>query len=230
MLGWGLVAALAILLPSTAQAQSQQLSLGIGYFSVRGEDARVTDDVLVTNLSSLAFDIGDFSGASVNGEWLVGITDYLEAGVGIGFYRRTVPSVYRNFVHEDGTEIAQDLKLRIVPITATVRFLPLGRGDAAVEPYVGAGIGIFNWRYSETGEFVDFFDDTVFRASFVGDGTAVGPVILGGVRVPVGEAFSIGGEVRYQRANGDLPLDQDFLTHKIDLGGITSQFTVNIRF
>ena len=29
----------------------------------------------------------------------------------------------------------------------------VGRGG--VEPYVGAGIGVFNWRYSEVGEFVD---------------------------------------------------------------------------
>jgi hypothetical protein len=219
-----------MLLPSAAHAQSQQLSLGIGYLSVRGEDARVENDVLVTNLTSLFFEVGDFSGATVNGEWLVGLTDNLEAGVGVGFYRRTVPSVYRNFVNEDGSEIAQDLRLRIVPVTATVRFLPLGRGNTAVEPYVGAGIGIFNWRYSETGEFVDFFDDTVFRASYVGDGTSIGPVIVAGLRVPVGEAFSVGGEVRYHRAEGDLPQDQDFLSHKIDLGGITSQFTVNIRF
>ena len=38
------------LLPSAASAQSQQLSLGLGYFSVRGEDARVENDVLVTDI------------------------------------------------------------------------------------------------------------------------------------------------------------------------------------
>ena len=68
-----------------------------------------------------------------------------------------MPSVYRDFVNTNGAEIAQDLKLRIVPFTATVRFLPIGRGG--VEPYVGGGLGVFNWRYSETGEFVDFSDN-----------------------------------------------------------------------
>jgi hypothetical protein len=234
----GVALALAAVTPVPAEAQvvrvtgsdtRHAIGFNLGYFAVRGEDSRVDDDVLLADINDLLFEIGDFSGFTFGGEYLLGVSDYLEVGAGLGFYQKEVPSVYRDFEDIDGSEIAQDLKLRIVPITATVRFLPIGR-EASVQPYVGAGIGIFNWRYSETGEFVDFFDDTVFRASFVGDGTAVGPVILGGVRVPVGEAFSIGGEVRYQRANGDLPLDQDFLTHKIDLGGITSQFTVNIRF
>ena len=67
--------------------------------------------------------------------------------------RSTVHSVYDQKVRDDGREIEQDLKLRIVPLSATVRFLPIGRGG--VEPYVGAGIGAFNWHYSEVGEFID---------------------------------------------------------------------------
>ena len=57
-----------------------------------------------------------------------------------------MPSVYAASVNANGSEIEQELKLRIVPLTATVRFLPIGHGS--VEPYVGAGIGAFNWRYS----------------------------------------------------------------------------------
>ena len=94
-----------------------------------------------------------------------------------------MPSVYRDFVNDNGSEIAQDLKLRIVPITATIRFLPVGRGGP-VEPYIGGGIGIFNWRYSEAGEFVDFSDGSIFRAQFKADGTSVGPVVVAGLRLP----------------------------------------------
>ena len=89
----------------------------------------------------------------------------------------------------NGTEIEQDLKLRIVPFTATFRFLPLGHHNG-VEPYIGGGVGDFNWRYSESGEFVDFTDGSIFRGTFVGERHRVGPVILGGVRFPVG-AWSV---------------------------------------
>ena len=73
---------------------------------------------------------------------------------GIGIYSRTSPAIYRDFTHPGGAEIEQDLKLRVVPITATFRFLPLGHRDAIV-PYIGGGVGIYRWRYSEVGEFLD---------------------------------------------------------------------------
>lgn len=238
-----LAAAVAILAPATAQAQITRVSgpdtrqafgFNLGYFALKGEDARCPssgqcDDVLVNNLESLAFDIKDFNTVSVGGEWLVGLGDYLEAGVGVGFTRRTVPSVYRDQVNVNGSEIAQDLKLRTVPFTATVRFLPIGR--RGIEPYVGAGIAVINWRYTETGEFVDFDDSSIFRDSFEAKGNAVGPVILGGIRFPVADVWDIGGEIRYQKAKGDTGgFDAGFLGTKIDLGGLTASVTMHVRF
>ncbi len=235
----GLLAAAAILAPQAAQAQivrvgsssewNQAIGFNIGYFAVRGEDARVSGDVLFTDLDSLAFDIKDFNGASVGAEWLIGLGDFLEAGVGANYYQRTVPSIYREVVNANGSEIEQDLKLRIVPLTATVRFLPIGRKGVA--PYVGAGVGVFNWRYSETGEFVDFTDNSIFRASYKADGNAVGPVILAGLRAPVGDTILVGGEIRYQKAEGDTnSVDTGLLNDKIDLGGWTTSFTLHFRF
>lgn len=235
----GLVAAAAILAPQVAQAQivrvgsssdrNQAIGFNLGYFALRGEDSRVSGDVLVTDLDSLAFDLKDFNGASVGAEWLIGMGDFLEAGLGANFYRRTVVSVYRDVVNTSGAEIEQDLKLRVVPLTATVRFLPIGR--KGVTPYVGAGVGVFNWRYSETGEFVDFSDNSIFRASYKADGNAVGPVILAGVRAPVGDTLTVGGEIRYQKAEGDTKsADTGLLSDKIDLGGWTTSFTMHVRF
>jgi opacity protein-like surface antigen len=234
-------AAVLLVLASVSDAQAQirrvdsgrnSVSFNIGYFSVRGEDSRADGDVLVADLSSaeaLDFDVKDFNGATFGGEWLFAVSDYLEAGVGAGFYQRTVPSVYADFVNDDGSEIEQDLKLRVVPVSATIRFLPIGRGG--VEPYVGAGIGFFNWRYSETGEFVDTNDFSVFRANFVADGTATGAVVLGGVRFPVADVWTVGGELRYQKAEGDIDQEEtELLGDKIDLGGWSTSFTFGLRF
>ena len=233
------VAVLAIA-AAPAHAQIRRVESGrnavgfnVGYFALRGIDSRVENDVLVEDLTqgaySLAFDIKDFNGATFGGEWVVGIGDYLEAGFGAGFYQRTVPSVYEQKIRNDGSEIAQDLKLRVVPMTATVRFLPIGRGG--VEPYVGAGIGAFNWKYSEVGEFI-FQNDVTDRDRFVANGTAVGPVVLGGIRLPVSDIWTVGGEIRYQKAEGKGLVDQNefFLGDKIDLGGWTTNFTFHLRF
>jgi outer membrane protein W len=205
----------------------QAIGFNLGYFAVRGEDARVNGDVLWEDLSSLAFEVDDFNFATFGGEWLFGVSEFLEAGVGVGYYQRTVPSVYSAVTHSDGSEIDQDLKLRIVPVTATVRFLPLGR--TSVQPYVGAGIGWFNWRYSETGEFVDFRDDSIFNARYVASGNSAGPVVLGGIRFPISDLWLVGGELRYQKAEGTID-EEGFLGDKIDLGGWTTSFTLHLRF
>lgn len=229
---WSAACALAatLMVADTAHAQ-QTVNFTLGYFAVRGEDGRIADDVVNENLGLglYSFDVKDFNSASIGGEWLFPIGDYLEAGVGVQFSSRTVPSVYFDLVRPNGNEIEQDFKLRIVPITGTVRVLPLGR-NAPVQPYVGAGIGIFNWRYSEVGDFVDFTTPNrqIFSANYEESGTSIGPVAVFGLRVPLGQ-FSLGGELRYQKAEGDLDTT-DFLAPKIDLGGWHYQATFGVRF
>ena len=97
-----------------------------------------------------------------------------------------------------------------------------------MQPYIGAGVGVYAWRYSETGHFVDF-QNNVFSGNFVGSGSATGPTIFGGIRFPIGSA-SIGFEIRHQSAEGKLPSDQGFAGSKIDLGGYNYLFTMNFRF
>ena len=236
----GTLAIVAVVAPVPAHAQisrvgsssdwKQAIGFNVGYFFLNGRDGEDhEDDVLFRDLDSLIFDIKEFNGPTVGAEWLLGLTDYIEIGAGINYYQRTVPSIYRDIEFEDGSELDQDLKLRQIPMSATVRFLPTGR-HASVQPYIGAGIGAIRWRYTETGEFVDFNGD-IFNASFEAKGTEVGPVILGGVRFPVADVWLIGGEFRWHKAEGDTGgIDEGFLGDKIDLGGWTTNFTVHFRF
>jgi hypothetical protein len=217
-----------------ARAQDNSFTINVGAFVPRGDDARVDGDVLNTercinttgSCEPLLFDIKDFNGGTVSGEWNIGLGEFFEVGAGVGFYQRTVPSVYAFRTFDDGSEIEQDLKLRVIPITATVKFVPTGR-RSAVQPYIGGGVGIFPWHFSESGDFVDV-DDTVFPALYKASGTAVGPVAFGGIRFPLGQSFLLGGEVRYQKAEGKL--NTDFVSDKIDLSGFTYQATMTFRF
>ena len=211
----------------TQPARAQQtVNFSIGYFSVRGEDARVSGDVLNANRNFLTFDVSEMSGATMGGEWLIPIGGFLEAGAGLSFTRRTVPTVYTDFVDSDGSEIEQQLRLRTVPVAFTFRVLPLGQ-YSWFQPYLGGGLGLINWRYSESGEFVDFRDRSIFRNSYVASGTSTGPIALGGIRF-AGDSATAGFEVRYQSGSGDLPAP--FAGSKIDLGGWVYQGTVGIRF
>jgi hypothetical protein len=221
------------------------IGFNLGNFWVKGGDcpvspsscdSRVEDDTLVKNLFNddpefdLDFLMKDFNGPTFGGEWLYAVTDYIETGVGISYYRQTVPSVYANLEHDNGNLIFQDLQLRKVPIDATVRFLPVGR-SGPVEPYVGGGVAFVNWSYKESGEFVDSSNFDIFRATYEADGTAIGAVLLGGVRFPVGDAFPVGGEAKWLKAEGDTnSVESQLLGSKIDLGGWSLNFNMHIRF
>jgi outer membrane protein W len=221
-----LVSALMAAFAAPARAQ-QSLTFTLGGFMPRAEDARPSGDVLVVNRQYLLFNISEFNGFTVGGEWAIGLGEYFEAGVGAGYYQETVPTIYDEWVNDDGSEIMQDLKLRIAPVTMIARILPLGK-TRAFQPYVGGGLGIYNWRYSETGEFVDFSDNSIYRASYSDSGTSVGPVAVFGARGRLGKSFSLGLEVRLQWGQADL--SQDFLGDKIDLGGTNILSTFTYRF
>jgi opacity protein-like surface antigen len=224
---------LAIATPASAQVV-QAVQVGFGAFLPRGFDSRVEGDTLVENLSTfepLAFEVREFRNVNVFGEWIVAVGDYVEGAAGIGYYGKTVPSVYRNLVDADGSEIEQDLRLRIIPISGVVRFLPFGRaGD--FQPYVGAGVTIMNWRYSEVGEFVDTVDFTIFPARFVASGTTPGGLVLGGIRIPIqGDIYALTAEYRYQFGSADTGgADEGFLGDKIDLSGGNFNVGFLVRF
>ena len=222
VIGFAVIAASAV--PAAAQ---QSVTFQLGGFMPRGEDGRPAGDVLVVNRQYLLFDVSDFNGFTFGGEWAIGLGEYFEAGVGLGYYQDTVTTIYDAWVNADGSEIMQDLKLRIVPITAVARILPLGN-KRAFQPYVGGGLGIYSWKYSETGEFVDFADNSIYRDNYVASGTSVGPVAVFGARGRLSRSFTLGMEVRLQWGEADL--SQDFLGDKLDLSGTSILSTFTYRF
>lgn len=230
----------------TASAQ-QSVNLFLGGFTPTSLDGRDSNDVILNDTAFLTtlnrsstIDMNKFNNVTFGGEWLFGLGNYFEGGLGLSYYQKSVPTVdIFNVDANTGDEFEADLKMKVVPFSATVRFLPLGHNG--FEPYIGGGMNAYYWRYSETGTFVDYSSQPfigpcpaqtgcgLVTGSFVGSGGAVGPVFLAGVRFPVG-SVQPGFEVRHQWGVGDLPGDQGFAGSKIDLGGTNYLFTLNIRF
>lgn len=230
-----LIAAALIAAPASAQVV-QSFHVSFGGFFPRGFESRVAGDTIAEDLapsttdpalvfgscslnSSPSCSVGEFRSANVLGEWNVSFGDHLEVSGGAGYYGRSVPSAYRDFTNPDGSDITQDLHLRIVPITAVVRFVAGRPGH--VQPYLGAGAGAFAWRYSEAGTFIDPSDFSTFNARYTKTGVAPGGVVLGGVRLPMGgDIYALTLEYRYQFAQGKTGgLANGFLGDKIDLSG-----------
>ena len=242
--------------PASAQTV-HSLNVGGGWFFPRGIDSRPSDDVFVRNyfgelVPAFDFDpnytdallfqgMEDFRSGTFFGEWNVSFGHRVEVGAGVGFYKKTVPTVYRDIVNglfDPPHEIAQEIGLRIVPITGVVRFMPFGRaGD--IQPYVGAGIAALNYRYSEKGEFVDVQTGNIFCAgtpgcqtpAYVASGTAVGGVWLIGVKLPFGgDIYGMNVEYRRQYGTGKAGIENGFVADKIDLGGGSLLFSFTVRF
>jgi hypothetical protein len=244
-----LAAFLFVAAPASAQVV-HSLHFGLGGHFPNGAGSRSGDDVMLRNFlgepfgfdpsvtDALSFEFSDFRTGYFFGEWNVAFGDHVEVGAGLGFTRRTVPTVYLE-VEDENTQvnIFQSLHLQTIPVTGLVRFLPFGHA-ATVQPYVGAGVSLMSFRYREQGEFVDTDTSEIFNAVYRTSGVATGGVIVGGIRFPVkGDVFAITIEGRRHFATGDLGtdysdsnLENDFLTEKIDLGG--TQFTggLLIRF
>ena len=230
VLALAVLALVATAVPAVAQ---QSLSLNIGYFTVRGEGGRVAGDTVVANLHAdppfaLAYRVSDFNNITVGAEWLIPLGNFLEVGTSVNYYSETIPSFYPELTNTNGSEITQSLRLQTVPVTGTLRLIMTGR-RAAVQPYVGAGVAIVPWSYSEAGDFVDPQLD-IFRWEYKDSGTAVGAVFFGGLRVALNRKVALGGEFRYLMV--DAPLDQNvgFQGTRLDLSGMTYQGSVIFRF
>ena len=215
--------------PATSYAQ-QSVNFYIGGFVPRGEDARTDNDVLVGNLENagLAFNIGDFTSATVGGEWLFGLGERFDAGLGLGFYSDTVPSSLQG---SDTLERSRDQTGSQAAHRAVHR-------DRPVPPARSRGGHPAVHRRRRRRLRVALQRDRGVRGlqrlqhlprQLLGSGATAGPVVMGGVGIPIG-SFSAGFEIRYQSAQGDLPLDQGFAGTKIDLGGFNYLATFKVGF
>jgi outer membrane protein W len=227
-------AALLVTVVAAAPAMAQQtISLNVGWFTVRDIGDRVYGDAITANLLAeppyaLSYQVSDFNNVTFGGDYLFPIGRFLEGGVGVTYYRKTVHSFYADLTDTNGSDIRQDLRLRTVPVTASIRFLPVGR-HYPVEPYIGFGVSVTPWSYTEYGDFVDT-SQNIYSARYHDSGVAVGPTVMGGVRVKVAPQFLVGGEIRYTALDARLDPTVQFLGSRIDLGGVSYLATVNFRF
>ena len=224
------VLALAALALLPLDAAASELDLRIGAFFPRAE-SNLFDDV--SDLYGFGVDdpvekrdwVGVYGGA----EWRFRLAPSLWMGVHLDGYGRTLHTEYLDFERPSGLPIEQSLKLNVVPLGASIRFVPRdGRRDFS--PYLGAGIDAVFYQYEEIGDFIDFFDDDlpVLEDHFVDEGAALGFHVLAGLRLPVTDDVAITGEARYLWAKTDM--GDDFRGNEIDLGGLSATVGVSIRF
>jgi opacity protein-like surface antigen len=212
-----------------ATTHASGLDLRLGAFFPRADSNLFKEDFALYTVEK-----SDFVGFTGGVEFNARFAKNFELGVSVDGYGRTIDTVYRNFVRADGHEIVQTLKLDIVPVGVTIRWIP-GHRHAAVQPYLGGGGDAFFWHYEEFGDFVDFTTpgNPVVSDSLHSDGVTFGGHVLGGLRFAVTRDVFIVAEGRYQWAK-EHNMGQDFFNPgnpaQLDLSGPSATLGVHINF
>lgn len=135
-------------LPGSASAGG--LDVRLGAFFPRESSNLFSDDRVLYTVEK-----NGWRGFTGGVEYSARVAPNLELGVHVDGYGRTLDTVYRDFTTDTGRDIAQTLKLEIVPVGVTLRLIAGGRRSTVV-PYVGVGADLYYWRYEEFGAFIDF--------------------------------------------------------------------------
>ncbi|MCK7529372.1 MAG: hypothetical protein MZV64_73405 [Ignavibacteriales bacterium] len=185
--------------------------------------------MLAVNRQYLLFDFGDFNGFLVSGDWSVALGEYLEAERGFRLLpgARCPPST-TEWINEDGSEIEQDLKLRIMPADGGGED-PAARSEAGVpalrrRPAWASTSGATAKPASSSATDDKHLPRLVRRRAARRWARSPSSACRG----RVSQSAIIGVEGRYQWGEGDL--SQDFLGDKIDLGGFSILATFGYRF
>ena len=226
------VLALGLVAASPAAGWASGLELRIGGFFPRGESDLFAD---VNELYSPVGELrgvkpNDFDGVYGGAEYSFNVAEHVEMGISLDGYSNSNSTVYRDFTRPDGSEIHQELKLSMIPLGVSFRFLPLDR-RAPIQPYATIGADAIFYQYEEFGDFIDFFSNNLDISSdhFESDGVAFGGHAAVGLRFPLGHDFAITAEGRYQFAQ-KKHMDDDFNLNQLDLNGASATIGFRVRF
>jgi hypothetical protein len=197
---------------------------------------RAQSDVFDFLTSELTIQRGDFRAPAVAAEVAFFLTDRLDLALGAGWSESNTRSEFREFIGDDGLPIEQTTSLRLVPLTASVRFLPLERGrrlsglawlPRQTLPYVGGGLGMTWYRLQQDGEFIEPETLEIFIQEYESSDHALTAHALAGLHHWFTPRIGANLEGRYTW--GSAGLAGSFRSYdKLDLTGF--QFGLGVSF
>ena len=187
---------------------------------------------------NLTLNNDDFNRPAIGGDIGVTLSRRIELVFSVDYSQASASSEYRDFVDNSRLPIEQVTELQQTNVGAAVKYYLLDRGHEVsrlawvprpVIPYVGGGAGVLWYAMNQTGDFVDFVDNSVFVDTFDSKGTAPSVHVFGGVDLKLWRRLYLTLEARYLWADADLGTDWiDF--DPIDLTGTRLSAGINVVF
>lgn len=241
----GLILATAVLLfPAASHAQDGfMFGQPKGQLTLRAGPVlhRAGGDLLNFFQSELTLDRGDFRAPAIGGEIAFVVHPSLDIAVGAGWSNVESGSESRHYWEDiDGEDvpIRQTTALRVIPVTATLRYYPLSRGQsisqfawvpARTTPYLGVGGGMAWHRLQQWGDFVQESDLTIFTDSWESNSRSGIAHVLAGVDHWFSPRFGLNAEGRY--TFGSATPAGDFASwDSIDLSGLQLGVGLAVRW
>lgn len=222
-----------LVLTTTAEAQHRggnrynepSFRIQIGEFEPDGESSYWDE-------STFDFDRGpgDFEDAAVGLSYIHPLGRRLGLQVSGFFFESSQDLAYRRFEDQFGADILHTTEIEIAAGTVGLIYNFAGP-EAALIPYVGAGGGVYSWRLTEYGDFIDFDDPNleIFEDFFEDQSEEFGAYFTAGLEVPLADTFSIFAEARWDSAEAELAGDFRGLG-KLDLSGKSYSAGLSWRF
>ena len=211
-----------------------------GSWSLRGGFAmpNARSDIFSFTTSQLTVNRGDFSGLDLGADLSLSVTPRLDIVLDIAYSGVSKGSEFRHFVDNNERPIEQTTAFQRTPLTVNARYylVPRGRqiGHFAwvpnhIVPYVGAGVGMMQYEFSQKGDFIDNSTMAVFPDEFRSGGWAPMAQALGGIEWSFGPNWALRTEARYLTASATPSSDFSGF-HRLDLSGVTSSVGFFVRF
>lgn len=238
----GLVAGTLLLTTWTTPAAAQdgfRLRSPVLQFTVRaGANQQLARGELFDDFRSLfTMDRDDFLAPTVSGDVLFLAGRRFDVAIGAGHSLSQTRSEYRDWEGSDNLPIEQDTKLRVVPVTLTVRYQLNERGRTVgshawiprtFTPYVGGGVGVTWYNLSQSGEFIDIEDLSIFGRHMETSGTTGGASLVAGFDRWFTPVAGLNAEMRYSWGSAAAtPPWQHY--DSIDLSGVQVSLGVSLR-
>ena len=180
----------------------------------------------------------DFDGPASALDVAVRATSWMDVVLGFEVNGRSKTSHFRQFVEQNGDDIKQKTTFTQIPLTASLKFYPIGRGRQVGEyawirrfavPYLGGGLGATWYKLKQKGDFVDFTDLSIFEAELESDAWGFAKHVFTGIDIKITRNFGAVLEFRYYWAEASVKDDfQGFERIDLDGGRIMAGFNFRL--
>lgn len=211
-----------------------------GSWSLRGGFAMPTAGSDLFSFTSTTFTVNrsDFRAFDYGADLAFSLSPRLDLVLDVAHSGTTRASEYRAYEDNNHLPIQQKTSFERTPLTASVRYYLAPRGRQigryawvpnAIVPYIGAGAGMMNYSFAQSGDFIDFSTLAVGPDALKSTGWAPMAQAFGGAEWSMGPGWALRTEARYVTASATLSSDYVGF-QKIDLSGFTTSVGFFIRF